>query len=191
MEPYAVSRRRLIALTGAVVAAAVLGIVLVRVMLAAQAAPLAAETPAGTGPPQQEAASDIDSPAVSSIDSASATCFRPVIGTGACYIQWNYLYVTAAPGAYVISMTVTIDNRLRAYHSGFFQTSMYIPGEMTAPGYKVSCGAPGSGATAEWGNTYAYAVRARDTTGTSAANYGSISCPADVVKVFLPLLRKE
>ncbi len=191
MEPYALSRRRLIALIGAVIAAAVLGIVLVRVMLASQAAPLAAETPVTTGPPLQEAANELDSPAVSSIDSASPTCFRPAAGTGACYIQWNYLYVTAAPGAYVISMTVTIDDRLRAYHSGFFQSSMYIPNEMTASGYGVTCGAPGSGGSPEWGSTYRYVVRARDTTGTAAANYGSVSCPADIVNIFLPLLRKE
>jgi len=114
-----------------------------------------------------------------------------VEGTGACYIEWNYLNVTAAPGAYVISMTVAIDNRIRAYHSGFFQSTMYIPGDMMAPGYKVTCGKPANGSQPEWGNTYSYVIRARDTGGFSATNYGSITCPADIVKVYLPFVTKN
>lgn len=183
-------RKRLSALIGALALAGVLGIIVVQVTLGSQAAPLGAATPVSTGLPDREAGDDIESPTISSIDSHSPMCYRPVEGSGACYIQWNYLNVTAASGAYVISMTVTIDDHLRAYHSGFFQTSMYIPGDMTAPGYKVTCGVPGSGDKAEWGNTYTYVIRARDTNGLKAANYGSVTCPADVVNVFSPFLRK-
>lgn len=132
----------------------------------------------------------VDSPAISFIGSPSPTCYRPVAGTGTCYITWNYLNVTASTGQYIISTTVTIDGDLRAYHAGFFQNYMYIPGDMTAPGYKMTCGMPGSGGIAGLGNSYSYAIRARETGGLSAANYGSVTCPADVVTVYLPLTRK-
>ena len=147
-------------------------------------------TPFGPHMPHREISGDSKSPAISFIDSPSATCSRPVAGTGACYIQWDYLYVTAASSSYIISMTVAIDDHIRAYHAGFFQTSMYIPSGMTAPGYKVTCGTPGSGGTANWGHTYSYVIRARETAGLGSANYGSVACPADTVRVFLPFIKK-
>jgi len=136
------------------------------------------------GLPQRE----VDAPAISFIDSPSPTCYLPAPGTGACYIQWEYLSVTAAAGSNIISMTVSIDNELRAYHGGFFQTSMFIPAQMTTPGYRVSCGRPGSGGLSDWGNIYPYQIRARDTAGLSAANSGSVRCPADTVTLYLPLV---
>ena len=72
------------------------------------------------GLPDLENSRDTESPTISFIDNPSATCYLPTPGTGSCYIQWNYVYVTAASGSYIISATVSIDNRLRAYHAGFF-----------------------------------------------------------------------
>lgn len=191
MERSTKLRTKLSALLIALALTGVLGVAVVSVPPESQAAPLATPTPIAIAPPHREAGGDVQSPAISFIDSPSATCSLPTPGTGACYIQWDYLYVTAASGSYMISMTVAIDNRIRAYHSGFFQSWMYIPEDMTAPGYKVTCGAPGSGGTAGWGKTYAYALRARETSGLTAANYGSVTCPADVVRVFLPLIQKH
>ena len=145
--------------------------------------------PRGPESPQAEARRDANAPTISFIDSPSPTCYRPVAGRDACYIQWNYLYVSATPPQYIITMTMSIDGRLRTYHSGFFQTSMYIPGEMYGSGFRVACGIPGAGGEAGWGNTHSYTIRARETGGLGAANYGSVTCPA-VPKVFLPLLRK-
>lgn len=185
-------RKRLNALLGSLGLVGVLSIIVVRLTLGVQAAPPPIATPAAPTLPYREAGGNIiDSPAISFIDSPSVTCSRPVAGTGACYIDWDYLYVTAASGAYIISMTVTIDNQVRAYHSGFFQNSMYIPGDMTAPGFKVSCGTPGSGGKPDWGKTYTYAIRARETGGLAAANYGSVACPADTVRIYLPLVKKN
>jgi hypothetical protein len=179
--------KKLSVLLCSLVIAGVMGIIVVRAAMGSQVVQVIPTPPIL---PYREAGNGIDSPAISFIDSSSATCSRPAAGTGACYIDWNYMYVTAASGAYIISMTVTIDNQVRAYHSGFFQTSMYIPGEMTDSGFKVSCGTPGSGGKAGWGKTYTYVIRARETGGLAAANYSSVTCPADTVRVYLPLVRK-
>jgi hypothetical protein len=152
---------------------------------------LATATPVGADLPRREISGDVKSPAISFIDSPTPRCYRPVAGSGACYIQWSYLYVTAGSAQYVISMTVTIDDRLRAYYGGFFQTYMYVPADLAAPGYKVTCGAPGSGGLAGLGKVYSYVIRARETGGLVAANYGSIACPADVVRVLLPVIQKR
>jgi hypothetical protein len=61
---------------------------------------------------------------------------------------------------------------------------------MTAPGYRVTCGLPGSGGLPDWGTIYPYQIRARDTAGLPAANSGSVRCPADTVTVYLPLVGK-
>jgi hypothetical protein len=162
--------------------------IVARVAAGSPAASVAMATPHGPQPPRREIQGEIESPAISFIDNPTATCYRLVAGTGECYIQWNYLYVAASSSQYMISMTVSIDGRLRAYHSGFFQTSMYVPGEMYEPGFRVTCGFPGAGGVAGLGNTYSYIIRARETGGLSAANYGSVTCPADVVEVFMPLV---
>lgn len=131
-------------------------------------------------------AAEIDQPNISFIDSPSATCEQPVAGRNECYITWSYLYVTAATSQYIISLTVGIDNQLSAYHSGFFQTYMYIPGDLYGRGFKVACGqrAPNG-----LGPAHAYTLRARETGGLSAANYGSVQCPG-VYLVYAPIVRR-
>lgn len=126
------------------------------------------------------------SPALSFIENPSPICYQPVASQNICYITWSYLQVSTSSPNYVLSMTVSIDGRLRANHSGFFQTSMLVPGEMYGPGLQVACG-PRNAAGA--GNTYSYIVRARDTAGQSTSNFGSVTCPG-VSLAFLPLSRR-
>jgi hypothetical protein len=185
------SSKRMVAMVVTLAGAVVFGALITLGAPGSQAAHLATATQVASDIPRREADSDSETPALSFIDNPSATCYLPEPGTGACYIDWNYLNVTASSGQYVISMTVAIDNHLQAYHSGFFQTSMYIPGDMFAPGYKVTCGAPGSAGKPDLGESYSYIIRARETGGLTAANYGTVYCPADVVKIFLPILGKH
>lgn len=138
--------------------------------------------------PQPDDSNEVNAPAITAINSPSATCSNLTPGTGVCAISWQYLSVTAASSSYIISMTVAIDNQIRAYHSGFFQTSMYIPGDMMGDGFQVVCGYP-QGSTG-FGNSYSYAIRARETAGPSAANFGSVTCPADIAKIYLPAVLK-
>jgi hypothetical protein len=131
-----------------------------------------------------QTAAEIDQPTISFIDSPSATCYQPVSSRNDCYISWAYLYVTANTSQYIISMTVDIDNHLRALHSGFFQTSMYIPSDLYGRGFKVACGPRGPNGL---GSAHSYTLRARETGGLSAANYGSVQCPG-VYLVYAPLI---
>lgn len=134
-------------------------------------------------PPLRERDGPSESPLISFIDSPSAECYRPVANTDACYITWSYIYVTATSPQYIISSTVAIDGRLRAYVGGFFQSYMYIPGDMLGKGFRVACGLPGSGGNPNLGKSYGYVLRARETGGLSAANYGAVLCPADSVSL--------
>jgi hypothetical protein len=179
-------RKQVKLLPGFLVLLTTLGFVAGYLVWQLPAASMADANPTNSGLPQRE----VDAPAISTIDSPSPTCYLPAPGTGTCYIQWEYLSVTAAASSHIISMTVSIDDQLRAYHGGFFQTSMFIPSQMAAPGYRVTCGLPGSGGLPGWGTVYPFQIRARDTAGLPAANFGSVRCPADAVTIFLPLVGK-
>ena len=157
----------------------------------ASATDIAQTTPEKSEIPVRRETQDApNAPEISFIDSQSPTCYLPSPGTGACYITWNYLYVTASSPNYIISMTITIDNRILAYNSGFFQTYMFVPGSMYGRGLKVNCGLPGTDGVQALGKSYNYTIRARETGGLGAANYGAVTCPADVVKVYLPNVHK-
>ncbi|MBL0162559.1 MAG: hypothetical protein IPP82_02590 [Xanthomonadales bacterium] len=129
--------------------------------------------------PQRETSASSRSPLISFIDSPTAGCYGPLEAIDACYIQWSYLSVSSTSPQYMDRMTVAIDGRIRAVYTGFFQTSMYVPPEMHAPGFKVACGIAGASGDPDSGFHYAYAIRARETGGLSTANYGTAICPAD------------
>jgi hypothetical protein len=128
-----------------------------------------------------------DAPLISFIDSPGATCYKPDPRQDLCFVTWSYNSVTASTSQYLIAMPIFLDGRLVAYPSGFFQTSMYLPGDFFGPGFRVSCGQPVS-VPAPWdssgtttytkGNDHSYTIRATETGGLSSANYGSVSCPA-------------
>jgi hypothetical protein len=145
---------------------------------------------AGEPTPQREHQGDTQAPAISFIDSPSSTCYRSSHLSDACYIEWSQLSVSASSSNYIISMTVTIDGRLRAYYSGFFQASMLVPPEMHTPGLQVSCGTVGVSGIPGMGSQYNFTIRARETGGLSAANYGAITCPAATYIQFLPITSK-
>jgi hypothetical protein len=143
--------------------------------------PIPGQNAQPTPVPRERPAGMADGPEISFIESSNATCYREAPSTNRCYIGWQPLYVSADPGQYIISMTVSINNQLRGFFSGFFQNSMYIPFEQLAPGFLVDCGLPGSGSNPNLGKTYAYTIHARETSGLASANYGSVTCPADIV----------
>jgi len=134
----------------------------------------------GAPPAEQRRESDggVESKLISFIDSPTATCFQDPEADDTCHVEWAHLYVEASTSQYMIRMTVEIDGHLRAVYSGFFQTSMYVPADMHGPGLKVACGEAGAGGDPELGAAYSFTIRAEETGGLTAANYGTVYCPA-------------
>ena len=87
---------RWLALLVALLLISSLGALFARDTSAAQPAPPVA-TPARVAGDAQR------SPAISFIQSPSPTCYVAAPGSGACYIQWHYLYVEATPGSNIIA----------------------------------------------------------------------------------------
>jgi hypothetical protein len=128
---------------------------------------------------------------ISFIESPTAECYRPEQFTNVCYINWQYFYVTASTSQYIISMTVSIDSRMRAAYSGFFQTSMYVDPGMISPGFQVACGSKGISGNPQLGQAYAYTIRAKESGGLKSANYGTVYCPADELRLYLPVVQRK
>lgn len=150
-----------------------------------------AQPGSGDGPPpERERETAEDAPAISFIDSPSPVCERPRPASNDCYIRWGYMQVSASSSQYIISMTVEIDGDMRANYSGFFQTSMYVPTEMSPKGFKVACGTPDDSIIPGLGRSHSYIIRSRETGGLKAANYGSVTCPAGPYAIFVPVASK-
>jgi hypothetical protein len=150
-----------------------------------------ARSEAQVGGPQRQRDERPDAPTISFIDSQTPACIQLDYQRDHCQVNFNYLYVTAATNQYIISMSVRIDNRIRGYYSGFFQNYMYVPADMNGAGFRVRCGQIGSGGNPNLGKAYSFIIRARETGGLSAANYGTVYCPAGPRQVHLPLIRKH
>jgi hypothetical protein len=144
---------------------------------AALAAGPATQDPGGESHRETDAVPGI--PSISFIDSPTAACYGPLAEINTCYIQWSSLQVSATSPQYIERMTVTIDGRVRAVYSGFFQTSMTVPPGMQKEGFKVACGIAGASGDPESGFNYSYSVKARETGGLTASNFGTAVCPAD------------
>jgi hypothetical protein len=121
---------------------------------------------------------DGEAPEISFIDSPSATCFQPDPNEDVCWVNWYYTSVDGGSN-YMICMYTMLNAVGKVTRTqGFFQTSMYIPYNMYEKGFRVPCGALGSGGEPNLGAAYAYTIRARDSAGLSSANYGTVYCPA-------------
>jgi hypothetical protein len=150
----------------------------------------AAPTPAAAGRPTQRLRDDAtQNTAISFIESPTATCWQRNLLKDECYMNWVSLSVVAYP-SYVISMTISIDDRLRARYHGFFQTNFSFEGDLNGKGFRVSCGTPGTAGISGLGMAHSYTIRARASDGLSAANYGSVICPAGPRRSYLPLTRR-
>ena len=118
-------------------------------------------------------------PAIGFIVSPDVYCYQPDPKKDECYITWGEISVDASP-AYMNQLSIEINGRIVAVNSGFFQTSMSIPANMSGNGFKVKCGRLGAGGFEEFGNAYPFIIRARDSNNLSSANYGTAYCPAHV-----------
>lgn len=146
-------------------------------------------TPLPVNPSYEEPSEPAQPQGSGSIDSFSPTCFNAIPGSGVCYINWQSVNLDVAP-SYLVTMTFSIDNRLRANLQGFFQSGISLNSQVFQPGFRVTCGFPKSDSPSALGNTYAYAIRARDSSGANYNNSGQITCPADVVRLSLPLITR-
>ena len=125
------------------------------------------------------------------ITSPSPTCTKPNPKGTSCTIKWSYLYVNTDTG-YMKYLRIKINDKIVAYHQGFFQSEFYIDGTMYGNGFTVVCGQLGAGGDPELGSFYTYQINASNTLDQTSSNSGSVFCPAGTKQnVFLPLIGRH
>ncbi len=137
---------------------------------------------------ESRAAPDAQPANVPIIYTLTPTCYQPVPEENACYINWSYMDVASDPSysSYIVAISITVGNRLRARYGGFFQTVAYLEPGLRGAGLKVACGPRGADG---WGNTYAWQVSASNTNGLGTSIGDSIRCPGTTLE-FLPSIRR-
>lgn len=112
------------------------------------------------------------------IDTLSPHCYQPDPASNVCFV--NFMSHSVTSDQYVTRLDVLVDGRLVIRVAGFIQYSFSIPrAQLGDQGIKLACGTAGISGDPDplVGFRYAWSVHARDSAGTTAANYGNISCP--------------
>jgi hypothetical protein len=92
----------------------------------------------------------------------------------------------------VVTMTVRIDDDLRANYQGYFQSVMRVPAAFHGNGFEVTCGEAGVDGVPGMGHAYDWTLRAADSAGNETSNQGTVTCPPlDPIQTFIPLLVDE
>jgi hypothetical protein len=132
-----------------------------------------------------------DAPTISFIDSPTPTCYRSEVQSTTCLVNWGHLQVSAVSPQTVVSMTVSIDDQVRANYQGYFQSTMVVSAGFHGDGLQVTCGPPGVDGVRGMGRVHNWTVRARDSEGLEAVNRGTVLCPASPYRVFLELVLRN
>lgn len=130
------------------------------------------------------------SPDISFITSSTPLCYQVDPALNRCLVRWETLAVQSTAPAYMQTMTVTINSRVRAVYQGFFTRSIYVTSAMLGQGLVVPCGALGAVGDPVYGLSHSFAIHAVDTEGLKSANYGTFRCPG-VRLVYLPMMLRS
>lgn len=116
--------------------------------------------------------------AIGFIASDGPSCTQPNPAVNSCLVNFQRLRVDGGAN-YMIWMTVELNDRLVGKFRGFFQNVLDVANPF-GPGIKVPCGPIGSGTDLDLGpggRRYNFTIRAKDSAGLTATNYGTIWCP--------------
>jgi hypothetical protein len=133
-----------------------------------------------------------DHPTISTIESPSPTCYRPGLHSNICRVNWGLVRVSTVSPRTIVSVTLTIDGRMRANYQGYFQSSLSVEPGFHGDGFQVACGFEGVDGVAGMGRVYDWRLKALDSEGLEATNKGTVTCPAwHPISVYLPLVQRE
>jgi hypothetical protein len=138
----------------------------------------------------RDAPTEAQEPTISLISASNPTCYRPALQSNTCIVRWGAIDVSTASPRTVISMTLSVDGRVRAVYQGFFQSTMHVSPSFHQTGFQMTCGPAGVAGLPDRGHVYAWTLRAQDSAGDETTSAGSVTCPSlDPLHTFLPLIQ--
>jgi len=124
-----------------------------------------------------------------SLTMSNPVCVQALPASGTCSIQFASLYAAGSDTSFS-RVEVLVNSKLRAFMTGFFESSAYLTYDMLPGGLKVKCGRPNASGRPDYGLSYSLVANAYMVDGTSAFNSSTVFCPAYDGKTFVPLIRK-
>jgi hypothetical protein len=133
--------------------------------------------------------SQASSPASISLTLSNPTCRQEKSNTGTCYINLRSLSASSDDPTFS-HVEISIDGKVRAYYSAFFEASINANFDMMGPGLRVTCGLPNAGGDPKNGNIYPVVVTVFLGDVPSLTNTANVTCPYFVSTSLLPLVSK-
>jgi hypothetical protein len=128
-------------------------------------------------------------PTATTLTVSNPTCTQPVVTSGACTINIRSIYVSSTDPLFS-HVEISINGKLRAYLSSFFEQSIYLNSAMLGEGLRVTCGLPGAAGDPTFGNQYQVGIAAYVTGSSPIVDTAVVSCPSFVSKSYLPLVSR-
>jgi hypothetical protein len=121
------------------------------------------------------------------LSASNPYCVQSSPATGACII--NFRYLSASDPAFN-HLEISIDGKVRAYMTAFFETSVYLNYAMLGDGLQVACGSPNASGIPGYGRQYVISLTAYATGSPAITDTAVVNCPYFEGKNFLPVVSK-
>jgi hypothetical protein len=120
---------------------------------------------------------------------SNPTCTQVKTNSGRCSI--NLLSLSANSSDPTFShVEITIDGKVRANYTTFFESSINVNYAMLGDGLQVSCGRPNAGGDPSYGNQYQVVVTAYLADIPTLTDTANVYCPYFSSKYLMPLVSK-
>jgi hypothetical protein len=128
-------------------------------------------------------------PTVTTLTVNNPTCAQLQVATNACVIKIRSISASSTDPLFS-HVEISVNGKLRAHLSAFFEQNIYLISAMLAEGLQVSCGLPGASGDAAFGNQYSVGISAHITGSPPIVDVANVTCPYYVSKSFLPLTNR-
>ncbi len=116
-------------------------------------------------------------------------CVQTALKSGTCLIKLRYAQASTTDMSFS-HIEVSINGKVRAYVSGFFENSAYLDTSMLGGGLQVACGRQNVSGIPDMGQEYTVGLTAFATDSSSLVDTANVICPYYEGKVYLPIIRK-
>ena len=129
------------------------------------------------------------SPANISMTLSNPTCRQAKTSSGTCVINLRSLNANSDDPTFS-HVEISINGKVRAYYSAFFESSVNANNAMLGNGLQVPCGLPNAGGDPNSGYIYHVVVSAYLAGGPAIIDSANVTCPYIASTNLLPFIRK-
>ena len=127
------------------------------------------------------------SPQATTLTVSNPYCSLVTPSTGACYINIRYL---SASDPLLTHVEITVNGKVRAYMTGFFETSAALSAGMLNDGLQVVCGKPNVSGIPNLGYQYSVGISVYANGSPTTTDTAVVTCPAFEAKINLPFIKR-